>query len=140
MDSGYYLDLLHGASAMVEPMLDYVAIGSGAAYAELLFRSLFHSGMELKQAVPIAAYIIEEVKAIDPHCGGDTQISTLATGQSGATDERRPILTSLSSEAIVADYLNPSKPILDLLRSDLIPKILRGDLDEKQIRQITENT
>lgn len=137
-DSSYYLDLLHGNYGMVEPMADYVAIGSGAAYAELLFRSLFYSNMGVEQAIAIAAYIIDEVKAIDPHCGGNTQISTITT-QGETDEERRPVLTSLSSDTITANYLNPAKPSLDLIRTHLIPRILRGELNEDRIREIAEN-
>lgn len=140
-DYGFYLDLLHGGGGVVEELDESVAIGSGAAYAELLFHSLFYSGITIDEAIPIAAYIIEEVKAIDPHCGGDTRIAFLAgdTNKKGQRDIKKGSCAYFVQTDTISQNIIRVKPSLDLIRGHCIPMILRGELDEDTIRSLTKN-
>jgi len=133
LESGCYLDLLHGNVGLVEPMTDYVAIGSGAAYAELLFKSLFSQDINLQQAITIVTYVIGEVIAIDPHCGGNIQISTITCNEG-----TEPVFNCIPSDTITATLFN-AKLSLDLLRTHLVPKILRGELSVEKIKDITKD-
>jgi 20S proteasome alpha/beta subunit len=56
----------------------YTSLGSGSAYAEYLLARLCCAGLKLDESVKLGIYIIEEVKKIDPNCGGATQVA-LAT-------------------------------------------------------------
>jgi len=73
-DYEFLLNIIH-PTGLVEPVSDYATVGSGAAYAELLLKNLYSSELSVDIAVPIAIYVIEEVKSIDPSVGGDTQIA-----------------------------------------------------------------
>ncbi len=55
----------------------YSSLGSGSAYAEYLLARLCCEGLEVDEAVKLAIYVIEEVKKIDPNCGGPTQVSVV---------------------------------------------------------------
>jgi 20S proteasome alpha/beta subunit len=48
--------------------------GSGSAYAEYLLAKFHQLDMTIGQAINLGVYVIEEVKKIDPNCGGATQI------------------------------------------------------------------
>lgn len=50
-------------------------MGSGSAYAEYLLARLCCEGLKLDEALKLGIYIIEEVKKIDPNCGGPTQVA-----------------------------------------------------------------
>jgi hypothetical protein len=56
----------------------YDAIGSGSAIAEYLLARLCAAELNLEQATKVAVYVIEEVKKIDPFCGGPTQVVSLS--------------------------------------------------------------
>jgi len=55
----------------------YTSLGSGSAYAEYLLARLCCEGLKLEEALKLAVYVIEEVKKIDPNCGGPTQVALL---------------------------------------------------------------
>lgn len=103
----FYLSILH-SDGLVETVADYGTIGSGAAYAELLLKNLYHGGLDINGGAKLAAYVIDEVKSIDPNCGGDTKVATV--GEASATelseqdiakmlDEMRAIISSAYEEA-----------------------------------------
>jgi len=73
-DCEFLLNIIH-PTGLVEPVSDYATVGSGAAYAELLLKNLYSSELSVDVAVPIAIYVVEEVKSIDPSVGGDTQVA-----------------------------------------------------------------
>lgn len=60
----------------------YDAIGSGSAIAEYLLARLWSEKLAVEQATKVVVYVIEEVKKIDPFCGGPTQVVSLS--KSGA--------------------------------------------------------
>lgn len=59
----------------------YASLGSGSAFAEYLLARLYRDGLDLEEAVRIAVYVVEEVKKVEPHCGGPTQIVVLSAGE-----------------------------------------------------------
>jgi 20S proteasome alpha/beta subunit len=65
-------------SAIAEKTDKYDAIGSGSAIAEYLLARLWNEELTVEQAINVVVYIIEEVKKIDPFCGGPTQIMALS--------------------------------------------------------------
>jgi len=77
-----------GASALYDVYPDgvagraegYTSTGSGSAFAEYLLSRLYRDDLALDEAVRIAVYVIEEVKKIDLHCGGITQVATITSG------------------------------------------------------------
>ncbi len=75
------MNLIH-PTGLVEPITDYATIGSGAAYAELLLKNLYSNELAVMNAIPIAIYVIEEVKSIDPSVGGDTQVAFMREKES----------------------------------------------------------
>lgn len=52
----------------------YSSLGTGSPFAEYLLARLCPEELSLEEAVDIAVYTVEEVKKIDPHCGGETQV------------------------------------------------------------------
>lgn len=132
----YYIFFLHSYDGTIEPVHDYGAAGSGAAYAELLLKGLYYENIAVEDAVKVAAYVIDEVKAIDPHCGGDTQVAILVTETSeGASQQKTQLRVLPKSE--IESIVNAVKPKLDIVRTKLIMKILQGNVDENKIREIT---
>ena len=73
-EHSFLMNIIH-PTGLVEPIADYATVGSGAAYAELLLKNLYGSELPVAVAVPIAVYVVEEVKSIDPSVGGDTQVA-----------------------------------------------------------------
>lgn len=56
----------------------YDAIGSGSAIAEYLLARLCSEPLTVEQAITVGIYVVEEVKKIDPFCGGATQVVSLS--------------------------------------------------------------
>lgn len=52
----------------------YASLGSGSAFAEYLLARLYRDDFTLEEAVRVAVYVVEEVKKVDLHCGGPTQV------------------------------------------------------------------
>jgi 20S proteasome alpha/beta subunit len=63
--------------AVAERAEKFDSTGSGSAYAEYLLAKLYRDDMTMNQTISLAVYVIEEVKKIDPNCGGATQIVVL---------------------------------------------------------------
>lgn len=59
----------------------YASLGSGSAFAEYLLARLYRDDLTLEQAVRVAVYVVEEVKKVDLHCGGPTQIVAVQCGK-----------------------------------------------------------
>ncbi|HVP90004.1 MAG TPA: hypothetical protein VMS75_02185 [Terriglobales bacterium] len=55
----------------------FSTIGSGSAYAEYLLTKMYKDGLSTEQGKQLAVFVIEEVKRIDPGCGGPTQVVVL---------------------------------------------------------------
>ncbi len=56
----------------------YDAIGSGSAIAEYLLARLCSETLDVDQATKVVVYVVEEVKKIDPFCGGPTKVVALS--------------------------------------------------------------
>ncbi|MEE9489687.1 MAG: hypothetical protein V3V91_04520, partial [Thermoplasmata archaeon] len=74
--TSFFLFVLH-VEGLVESVPDYATAGSGAAYAELLLKNLYWPEITTAEAAKVAAYVIHEVKHIDPNCGGSTNVGIL---------------------------------------------------------------
>lgn len=58
----------------------YDSLGSGSAYAEYLLARLCAPPLAVDEAVKLGVYVVEEVKKIDPDCGGPTQVAVITKG------------------------------------------------------------
>ena len=111
--------MLHSV-AYVEPIRDYAAAGSGAAYAELLMKDLYEPRMKTRGGVLLSARVIDEVKQIDPDCGGPTKIAVISS-------EGVKIFSQTEVEEAESTLKGIPKLRLDLLREKLL-----GDPDETE--------
>jgi len=143
----YYVDIVHGTDGTIEPISDYGAAGSGSAYAELLLKSLYDENISVDEAIKVAVYVIGEVKAIDPHCGGETQVAVLCANTTLATaptPQNTPTIQIAQvrklTKAEIETAENSVKTRLDLIRTKLVKKVLRGEIDEDKIRNLTRDT
>jgi 20S proteasome alpha/beta subunit len=118
------LAIVHSAG-LVEPIDDYATAGSGAAYAELVLKNYYRAGISVKEAIPIAIYTINEVKQIDPGCGGETRVAVVNEGK----------LRELSVEEI-RDIAQGTHQPLDIVWKRIIPKVLKGEIDVGKLNQI----
>lgn len=114
-------------SGLVEHIHDYATAGSGAAYAELLLKNSYVPQMKLSEAITAAVYTINEVKQIDPSCGGETKVATVAAGK----------IKELSGDEIKA-IGERSEKILGLIRNEITPKALRGEVDYARLEEISK--
>jgi hypothetical protein len=55
----------------------YASAGSGSAFAEYFLARLYRDDLTLEEAIRVAIYVVEEVKKVDLHCGGPTQVVAL---------------------------------------------------------------
>lgn len=63
---------------IAEPIHDFGAIGSGAAYAELFLRHLLPSKREIDNVIEPVCYTIRLVGTIDPYVGGKINLATIS--------------------------------------------------------------
>ncbi len=119
----HFLSILHSAG-LVEPTLDYCTIGSGAAYAEYVLKNYYYDGIKVSEAIPMAIYAIEEVKQIDPNCGGETRV--------GVIGDKYRELTRDEIQKITSDLVG----VLDNVDKKLIPRILKGEIKRDDITKI----
>jgi 20S proteasome alpha/beta subunit len=112
---------------VAEPINDYVTIGSGAAYAELLLKNYYRTGITLNEAIGVAIYVISRVEETDPSCGGPIQIGILQGEKFGGYKELEP-------EEISEAYRELWKS-LDLIRTELMRRVLRGEIKEERIKE-----
>lgn len=59
---------------VAERAFKYSSLGTGSPFAEYVLARLCPEEPSLEEAVDIAVYTVEEIKKIDPHCGGETQV------------------------------------------------------------------
>lgn len=123
--SGGVMLLTVHPEGLVEEVDDYATIGSGAAYAELLLKALYSNDLDTNAAVNIAIYVINEVKDIDPNCGGPVQIALVS-------DDNLQLL----SRDEIEDRLESFRKSLDAVRNTLIPKILEGKVNAEDITRL----
>jgi len=111
---------------IVERIEDYATAGSGAAYAELLLKNYYTPNISIKEAIPVVIHAVNEVKEIDPNCGGLTRVTVVkADGE----------ICELKNQEI--DKISEmTEPLLDKVEKILIPKILRGEINEDRLGKI----
>lgn len=117
------LFILH-PDALVEPIDDFGTAGSGSAFAELVLEDLYHGGITVEEGITAALYTIDAVKNKDPDCGGPTKLGILREDFKEMADDE------------IRERLRKIRPILDAVRKDLIPKVLRGEIDEAKIKTL----
>lgn len=66
-----------GTDGVSERGEKFASVGSGSAYAEYLLTKMYREDITTEQGKQLAVFIIEEVKRIDPGCGGPTQVIIL---------------------------------------------------------------
>lgn len=66
---------LNGVAEFIET---YCVIGSGFLFAEYVLSRLYKKEINIFEAINIIIYVIEEVKKMDPNCGGETKISAIS--------------------------------------------------------------
>jgi len=93
------------AVALIEDT--YTAIGSGSAYAEYVLGRLYASDLNVEQGIDCAAYVIEEVKKVDPSCGGPTQVAVVTKDQAHikSVDETRELVGRLEIRDVLLGKL-----------------------------------
>jgi len=82
----------------------YSVIGSGSAYAEYILQRLYTKEMQLEEAMDTAAYTIEEVKKVDPTCGGSVQLASV-TKEHGVKISTPDELSDRMSKLAIRDEL-----------------------------------
>jgi len=118
------LAIVHSAG-LVEPIDDYATAGSGAAYAELVLKNYYRAGVSVDEAIPIAIYTVNEVKQIDPGCGGETRVAVVKEGK----------LKELSLQE-VGDIAKKTQEPLDIVWKHVIPRVLKREIDVGKLGQI----
>jgi len=112
----------------------YISLGSGSAYAEYLLARLCCEGLKLEEALKLGIYIIEEVKKIDPNCGGFTQVALATT--LGINHKTDPEVKKLSDDIMTKDMEFTKLwrgTILD--RKAEIDEVLQARLEESPPRK-----
>jgi 20S proteasome alpha/beta subunit len=66
-----------GTDGVSERGEKFASVGSGSAYAEYLLTKMYREDITTEQGKQLAILIVEEVKRIDPGCGGPTQVVIL---------------------------------------------------------------
>lgn len=122
----YGLFLVH-SNGVAEVIDDYATAGSGAAFAELLLKNLYFKDIDLETALSIASYTINEVKEIDPYCGGPTKLGFFTSEGFTELDEEK--ISSLSQK---------TQPILNLILKELLPKAIKGEINEQDIKKLLD--
>ncbi len=116
------------SEGVVEKIADYATAGSGAAYAELLLKNSYVRGMKTQEAMRLADYVIEEVKGIDPNCGGETRIAVVCPNE-GVHELSKDDIGGLTEKIL---------PALNMVSKTLVPRVLRGEIDVSRLREILE--
>jgi len=62
---------------VAEKEAGYASLGSGSAYAEYLLARMYRDTITVEQGCKIAAYAVEQVKEVEPNCGGPTFITVI---------------------------------------------------------------
>lgn len=75
---------------VAEVVTDYAATGSGGLVARYLLNRLHDesrptASLTVEEAIREAVYVIEEVKKVDPYCGGPTQLLYIEKSTDGST-------------------------------------------------------
>jgi len=83
---------------LAEKQERYASLGSGSPFADYILSKLYYDSLSLKDGVRLAAYIIEEVKKVDPNVGGPTKIFTINK------DNKTDIKDAFEIQAIINEF------------------------------------
>lgn len=125
-ETEFYSGIVHG-DGTVEPIEEYGTVGSGAAFAEMLLKNFWIKNITVNEAMAVAAYTINEVIEIAPDCGGLTKIGVLQKDS-----------VKMIEGAEVTSLLQKVQPALQLINTELVPRILRGDALEEDIKRLLD--
>lgn len=64
-----------GADGVSEEQQLFGSTGSGGPYCEYLLQKMICEGMSVSEGALFAIHIVEQVKHVDPHSGGSTQVA-----------------------------------------------------------------
>lgn len=106
---------------VAEKIERYSSLGSGSAYAEYLLARLCCEGLEIDEAVKLAIYVIEEVKKIDPNCGGTTQVSVI--NEAGIVGK-----TATEIKTLVTGIMHEDEKFMKSWRGSILGR--KKDLDD----------
>lgn len=106
---------------VAEKIERYSSLGSGSAYAEYLLARLCCEGLEIEEAVKLAIYVIEEVKKIDPNCGGPTQVSII--NEAGIMEK-----TATEIKTLVSGIMHEDEKFMKSWRGSILGR--KKDLDD----------
>jgi 20S proteasome alpha/beta subunit len=97
---------------VAELVTDYAATGSGGLVARYLLNRLHDesrptTGLKVEEAIREAVYVIEEVKKVDPYCGGPIQLIYIEKPTDGSTfrllSKKSEEISSIVGELSLAD-------------------------------------
>jgi 20S proteasome alpha/beta subunit len=118
---------------VAEKVERYSSLGSGSAYAEYLLARLCCQGLEIDEAIKLGIYVVEEVKKIDPNCGGPTQLSVIT--EAGIVEKTAMEIKALVDEIMSKDaeltkvsrvtILGRKEDLRDLIQSKMIESAKR---------------
>jgi len=88
---------------IAEKETGYASLGSGSAYAEYLLARMYREGLTTEQGCKIAAYVIEQVKEVEPNCGGPTYLTVIHPG--GIDKKDREAIDSIITQMNSSDKM-----------------------------------
>jgi 20S proteasome alpha/beta subunit len=123
-DDKPHLLVLRSVVGFATPQKNYAAIGCGAPVAEFVLGRCDTSKMEFAHGLFAGIYAVEEVKRVDPNCGGPTRAAVVfPTGILFSDTEKKPIIRT-ALEVISKNQDDYNKKWNQLL-SDLSEKVAR---------------
>jgi 20S proteasome alpha/beta subunit len=113
----------------------YSSLGSGSAYAEYLLARLCCQGLKIDEAIKLGIYVIEEVKKIDPNCGGPTQLSVIS--EAGIVEK-----TATEIKTLVDGIMSKDAELTKISRGTILGRKedLREIIQDKMIESAREKS
>jgi 20S proteasome alpha/beta subunit len=120
---------------VAEKVERYSSLGSGSAYAEYLLARLCCQGLKIEEAIKLAIYVIEEVKKIDPNCGGPTQLSVIT--EAGIAEK-----TAMEIKKLVDEIMSKDAELTKISRGTILGRKedLRETMQDKMMESAREKS
>jgi len=117
---------------VAEIVTNYDVIGSGEIFADYIYTRLDKENLDAIEAVNTVLYVVEEIKEIDPNCGGETAISILLPSGFFKYENMEKVVNDRSGVLQSAD--DAMKPFWQKMIRDpfKIPGLDSGDKGGKQ--------
>jgi 20S proteasome alpha/beta subunit len=103
-------------TGLAEPIDDFSAIGSGAAYAELFLRYLLPSERRLENVIKPACYTIRLVGTIDPFVGGKLNLTSVTSQDIKDISQSAVELPELKAREALKSTMESLKAMLEKVR------------------------